>query len=62
LSVLGFSTDELCPPDLLKRFARSAPQLERLDIIDSPYGHDAFLCEPAAVSRVIEQFLAGVTA
>lgn len=62
LSVLGFSTDELCPPDLLQRFARSAPQLERLDIIDSPYGHDAFLCEPAAVSRVIEQFLAGVTA
>jgi homoserine O-acetyltransferase len=59
LSLLGFSTDELCPPALLQSFAAQVPGPVELEIIDSRYGHDAFLCEQAAVACAIDRFLQG---
>lgn len=59
LDLLGFSTDELCPSALIREFAAAVPRLRRCRVLDSAYGHDAFLCEAAAVARAINDFLEG---
>lgn len=59
LNLLGFSTDELCPPALLQAFAARVPRLAGLEIIETRFGHDGFLCEHAAVARAIDHFLQG---
>lgn len=59
LSLLGFETDELCPPALLREFAARLPRLQSLEIIQSHFGHDGFLCEQDAVARAINSFLEG---
>jgi homoserine O-acetyltransferase len=59
LTLLGFDTDELCPPPLLRELAAMAPGSERLIEASSRYGHDAFLCEHATVARTIREFLQG---
>lgn len=56
-TVLGFTTDELCPPDLIRSFAEALPRLQRLVLLDTPYGHDAFLCEAERVAQQLHETL-----
>ncbi|MEJ2534749.1 MAG: alpha/beta hydrolase, partial [Gammaproteobacteria bacterium] len=61
LTLMGFDTDELCPPPLLRELAAMAPGTQRLIEARSDFGHDAFLCERAIVARAIREFLPGET-
>jgi homoserine O-acetyltransferase len=58
-TLLGFTTDELCPPDLLRSFAEALPRLRRLLLLDTPYGHDAFLCEAERIATCLHETLDG---
>jgi homoserine O-acetyltransferase len=59
LSLLGFDSDELCPPALLEELAARAPRAGTPRIIRTRYGHDAFLCEAEPVAAAIRDFLQG---
>jgi homoserine O-acetyltransferase len=58
-TLLGFTTDELCPPDLVRSFAEALPRLRRLLLLDTPYGHDAFLCEAERIATCLHETLDG---
>ncbi len=59
IDLLGFSTDELCPPELFREFAGAAPRVRRSRVLDTDFGHDAFLCEAERVAAAIDEFLEG---
>jgi homoserine O-acetyltransferase len=59
LTLVGFDTDELCPPRLLQELASMAPGTEVLTEIETMYGHDAFLLEAGQVSAAVAAFLKG---
>ncbi len=51
-TVVGFDTDLLAPPWLVAELVQRLPRAHRVEIT-TPYGHDAFLKETAAVGRVL---------
>ena len=52
--VAGVSSDRLYPLEQQTRAGRGAsPGPSDVQVIDSPYGHDGFLIEAAAVSRML---------
>ena len=57
LTLVGFDTDELCPPALLRELATRVPRLKAWHRLQSIYGHDAFLCEKTAVAGLVTRFL-----
>lgn len=56
--VIGIRTDVLFPVSEQQLIAQNIPDT-RLEIIDSPYGHDGFLIEAEEVSKRIRQFREG---
>lgn len=52
--VSGIDSDRLYPQRLQQMIVDSVPTADRLHLIESPYGHDAFLLESAAVSNQLE--------
>lgn len=61
---ITFSTDWLFPPEELKNTARSLMSIEKEVTycnIDSPDGHDAFLLEVEHQTKIVKNFLKGVS-
>lgn len=56
--VAGVDTDRLYPLRLHKELADAIPTCDRLRVITSPYGHDAFLIEADQVADLVRQALA----
>ncbi|HET7842533.1 MAG TPA: homoserine O-succinyltransferase [Xanthomonadales bacterium] len=61
LTVVAVREDLLVPLADLRALARGARGPAELHVIDSPYGHDAFLKEPAAIAAVLASALEGAT-
>jgi len=59
LTLVGFDSDEICPPALMHELADLAPGTRGLAVLPSIYGHDAFLCEQDGVAGAIAGFLNG---
>ena len=57
ITLVGVRSDALVPFEQLERFAKALAGPKRLIPLDSPYGHDAFLKEPAQFARLIEGVL-----
>lgn len=55
--VAGITSDRLYPLRLQQELAELLPGCERLDVIDSPCGHDAFLIEADAVAELLRRTL-----
>jgi homoserine O-acetyltransferase len=53
--VIGISSDILCPPAEQAFLAKHLSDA-RLEIIDSPYGHDGFLIEFQQITSVVQRF------
>ncbi len=53
----GIDTDRLYPLRLQAEIAELTPTCVGLDVIESPYGHDGFLIEVGAVSKLVGQAL-----
>lgn len=49
--------DQLVPVELVEDLARRLPNLRALHRLSSPYGHDAFLKEPARIAAIINACL-----
>ena len=56
-TLVSFDTDRLVPPWLVDELAGAAPGVTRHVTVPSVFGHDAFLKEPGAVSRLIVEAL-----
>lgn len=56
--VIGIQSDVLFPVEEQAYIARHIPHA-RLELIDSIYGHDGFLIEDEAISRLVRPFLEG---
>ena len=56
--VAGVDTDRLYPIRLLAELAELLPRAGKLRVIESPYGHDAFLIEVDAVAVLVRETLA----
>jgi len=56
--VVGISSDRLYPVAQQEELARAIPGA-RLEVIESPYGHDGFLIEWETVGRLAGELLAG---
>ncbi|MGN6610090.1 MAG: homoserine O-acetyltransferase MetX, partial [Jatrophihabitans sp.] len=54
----GIDTDRLYPLRLQQELADGLPGCAGLDVIESPYGHDAFLIEVEAVGELVRRTLA----
>ena len=54
VTVAGVSSDRLYPLYLQEEVARFLPGRPDVEIVSSPYGHDAFLIETAQVGKIIE--------
>ena len=61
-TLVAVREDRLVPVESLVDLAARLPALRRLHVLRSPYGHDAFLKEEAAIDRVLRDALAGVAA
>lgn len=59
--VVGISTDILFPSEEQRFLAEHIPDAEYVEIT-SPYGHDGFLIEFAALTDILQEFLHGVHA
>jgi homoserine O-acetyltransferase len=57
-AVAAVDSDRLYPVHLSREIAQGVPGCDGLEIISSPYGHDGFLLETAAVADVLEPLLA----
>ncbi|MEZ5116464.1 MAG: homoserine O-acetyltransferase [Candidatus Nanopelagicales bacterium] len=53
----GIDSDRLYPIRLQQEMADAIPTVDGLQVIDTPYGHDGFLIESEAVSRLVERTL-----
>lgn len=56
--LLGVTQDQIVPPADLRALAAGLGGKAVLQMLDSPFGHDAFLKEPAAVAAVLTEALA----
>ena len=59
VQVIGISSDLLYPPRDQQALAEALPNA-RLDWLEAPQGHDAFLIEQTAVDRLISRFRGAV--
>jgi homoserine O-acetyltransferase len=57
--VVGITSDVLYPQSEQAELARLMPRA-RLELLPSPHGHDAFLIETAALSRIVTSFRASL--
>jgi homoserine O-acetyltransferase len=57
VDLLGFSSDQLVPVSQLKMLQKKLKQNGFLQLIESIYGHDAFLKETAEVAEILKQHL-----
>ncbi len=57
VDLLGFSSDQLVPVSQLKILQNKLKQNGFLQLIESIYGHDAFLKETAEVAEILKQHL-----
>ncbi len=55
--LVGFRSDLLVPPGELEALAAAAPACRSLTILESRYGHDGFLKEPAQLAPIIQRLL-----
>jgi len=58
VELLGVPSDDVVPLDQLRRLAGMVGFRCRLHIVDSPYGHDAFLKSPELINPLLERLLA----
>jgi len=56
--VAGVDTDRLYPIRLQAELAELLPRAGKLRVIESPYGHDAFLIEVDSVAQLVRDTLA----
>ena len=56
--VAGITSDRLYAPEQQAELAAGIPKAGPLHLIDSPYGHDGFLIEVAAVGELLGELLA----
>jgi homoserine O-acetyltransferase len=61
VDLAGFTTDQIVPPQQLLELRRRLGGAGSLKLLDSPYGHDAFLKERGTVSAIIRRHLEGRT-
>jgi homoserine O-acetyltransferase len=59
-TLVAVAQDQLVPLQDLAALAERLPRLRRLQVLRSRFGHDAFLKEPAAISGVLVEALAGL--
>jgi homoserine O-acetyltransferase len=52
--VAGVDTDRLYPLSQQERLADGIPGAEKLQVITSPFGHDAFLLESDQLAQALE--------
>jgi homoserine O-acetyltransferase/O-succinyltransferase len=57
VDLLGFSSDQLVPVEQLQNLHKNLKKTGFLSLIESPYGHDAFLKEVAEVAEIIQTHL-----
>ena len=55
--LIGFTSDQLVPGDLLQEFAQQLPHCYALHCVDSSYGHDGFIKSVDAYAQALEGFL-----
>jgi homoserine O-acetyltransferase len=56
-TLVAFAEDRLVPPDDIRALAAGIAAPVRLQVLHSPYGHDAFLKEPEAIAQVLARAL-----
>jgi homoserine O-acetyltransferase len=56
--VVAVDSDRLYPVELSEEVAAAVPGAPEVDVISSPYGHDAFLIESDALAKVVSELLA----
>lgn len=56
-TLVACSSDQLAPLAQMEDFSRRLPRLTAFHVLNSIYGHDAFLKEPGQISRVLRRFL-----
>ncbi len=57
IDLLGFSSDQLVPVSQLQKLQKKLKQTGFLQLIESIYGHDAFLKEAAEVAEILKHHL-----
>ena len=57
VTLVGFTTDRLCPIDDMRELAARLPNLWRFEQHPSHYGHDAFLKEDVLVAEILTSVL-----
>ena len=56
-TLISFDSDQLVPSEDVRELAAALPRLVRHVELASPFGHDAFLKEPAAVGALLQEVL-----
>ncbi len=57
--VAGVDSDRLYPLSQSREIAAGVPGCAGVQVLSSPYGHDGFLIEIEAVSRLVQDLLCG---
>jgi homoserine O-acetyltransferase len=58
-TIVAIDSDRLYPPRLQKELCANLPGRQELDVVTSPFGHDAFLIESEQVGKYIRKGLDG---
>jgi homoserine O-acetyltransferase len=56
--VAGIDTDRLYPLELQRELVEAIPNAQELNLVESNFGHDAFLIEIDAIAPLITKTLA----
>jgi homoserine O-acetyltransferase len=56
-TLIASSTDQIAPLEQMRSLAARLPRLERLEVIDSAFGHDAFLKEAPRLNPILRNLL-----
>ncbi len=56
-TLIACTSDQLAPLAQMEELSRRLPKLTAFHVLTSLYGHDAFLKEPAQISRALRRFL-----